>query len=59
MAALRIIKKYPNRRLYDTETSAYITLADVKAEPSLRQPQPHTPLTGRAPTSVRASSSSP
>ena len=26
----RIIKKYPNRRLYDTETSAYITLADVK-----------------------------
>src|SRR5205823_5246839 len=29
--ALRIIKKYPNRRLYDTETSAYITLADVKA----------------------------
>ena len=31
MAALRIIKKYPNRRLYDTETSAYITLADVKA----------------------------
>jgi len=30
MAAIRIIKKYPNRRLYDTETSAYITLADVK-----------------------------
>ena len=29
--ALRVIKKYPNRRLYDTETSAYITLADVKA----------------------------
>ena len=26
----RILKKYPNRRLYDTETSAYITLADVK-----------------------------
>jgi polyhydroxyalkanoate synthesis repressor PhaR len=26
----RIIKKYPNRRLYDTETSSYITLADVK-----------------------------
>ena len=26
----RVIKKYPNRRLYDTETSAYITLADVK-----------------------------
>ena len=30
MAAIRIIKKYPNRRLYDTDTSAYITLADVK-----------------------------
>lgn len=28
--ALRIIKKYPNRRLYDTNTSAYITLADVR-----------------------------
>jgi len=26
----RIIKKYPNRRLYDTETSAYITLAEIK-----------------------------
>jgi polyhydroxyalkanoate synthesis repressor PhaR len=30
MATPRIIKKYPNRRLYDTETSTYITLADVK-----------------------------
>jgi polyhydroxyalkanoate synthesis repressor PhaR len=28
--AQRIIKKYPNRRLYDTDTSTYITLADVK-----------------------------
>ena len=28
--AIRIIKKYPNRRLYDTTTSIYITLADVK-----------------------------
>ncbi|MCL4746004.1 MAG: polyhydroxyalkanoate synthesis repressor PhaR [Burkholderiaceae bacterium] len=28
--AIRLIKKYPNRRLYDTRTSAYITLADVK-----------------------------
>ncbi len=28
---VRVIKKYPNRRLYDTETSAYITLADVKS----------------------------
>ncbi|HLW05261.1 MAG TPA: polyhydroxyalkanoate synthesis repressor PhaR [Azoarcus sp.] len=27
---LRLIKKYPNRRLYDTRTSAYITLVDVK-----------------------------
>jgi polyhydroxyalkanoate synthesis repressor PhaR len=26
----RLIKKYPNRRLYDTETSTYITLSDVK-----------------------------
>ncbi len=29
-AELRLIKKYPNRRLYDTRTSSYITLADVK-----------------------------
>jgi polyhydroxyalkanoate synthesis repressor PhaR len=26
----RLIKKYPNRRLYDTKTSVYITLAEVK-----------------------------
>ena len=26
----RVIKKYPNRRLYDTDTSTYITLSDVK-----------------------------
>jgi len=26
----RIIKKYPNRRLYDTEVSRYITLEDVR-----------------------------
>jgi polyhydroxyalkanoate synthesis repressor PhaR len=26
----RVIKKYPNRRLYDTFTSSYITLQDVK-----------------------------
>jgi polyhydroxyalkanoate synthesis repressor PhaR len=26
----RVIKKYPNRRLYDTSTSTYITLAEVK-----------------------------
>jgi polyhydroxyalkanoate synthesis repressor PhaR len=28
--SVRLIKKYPNRRLYDTKTSAYITLSDVK-----------------------------
>jgi len=27
---LRVLKKYPNRRLYDTQSSSYITLADVK-----------------------------
>jgi polyhydroxyalkanoate synthesis repressor PhaR len=30
MTDIRIIKKYPNRRLYDTERSKYITLDDVK-----------------------------
>jgi len=29
-AGLRTIKKYPNRRLYDTRTSSYITLTEVK-----------------------------
>ena len=29
-APIRTIKKYPNRRLYDTANSGYITLADVK-----------------------------
>ena len=28
--AVRTIKKYPNRRLYDTQTSSYITLHEVK-----------------------------
>lgn len=28
---MRKIKKYPNRRLYDTSKSTYITLEDVKA----------------------------
>ncbi|HET7063892.1 MAG TPA: polyhydroxyalkanoate synthesis regulator DNA-binding domain-containing protein, partial [Rudaea sp.] len=28
MAQARIIKKYPNRRLYDTEISSYITLEE-------------------------------
>ncbi|EXJ13845.1 polyhydroxyalkanoate synthesis repressor PhaR [Imhoffiella purpurea] len=31
MNSERIIKKYPNRRLYDTEVSRYITLSDVRA----------------------------
>lgn len=30
MTEIRLIKKYPNRRLYDTAISSYITLADVK-----------------------------
>lgn len=29
-AKLRVIKKYPNRRLYDTDSSSYITLTDVR-----------------------------
>ncbi|MGG6463552.1 polyhydroxyalkanoate synthesis repressor PhaR [Solilutibacter silvestris] len=30
MSQPRIIKKYPNRRLYDTEISSYITIEDVR-----------------------------
>ena len=30
MTEVRTIKKYPNRRLYDTEESRYITLADIR-----------------------------
>jgi polyhydroxyalkanoate synthesis repressor PhaR len=29
-SGVRVLKKYPNRRLYDTQSSSYITLADVK-----------------------------
>ena len=29
--SIRLIKKYPNRRLYDIETSSYITIQEVKA----------------------------
>lgn len=29
-SSLRVLKKYPNRRLYDTRTSSYITLVEVK-----------------------------
>jgi polyhydroxyalkanoate synthesis repressor PhaR len=37
-APARTIKKYPNRRLYDTDSSAYITLADVKQLVMTRTP---------------------
>ncbi|OIN94212.1 MAG: polyhydroxyalkanoate synthesis repressor PhaR [Comamonadaceae bacterium CG1_02_60_18] len=37
-ASQRVIKKYPNRRLYDTETSSYITLSEVKALVMKREP---------------------
>jgi len=30
MSEIRTIKKYPNRRLYDTAISSYITLNDIK-----------------------------
>jgi len=30
MATQRVIKKYPNRRLYDTDISSYITIEDVR-----------------------------
>ena len=29
-AGVHVLKKYPNRRLYDTRSSSYITLVDVK-----------------------------
>ncbi len=31
METQRLIKKYPNRRLYDTTESRYITLADIRS----------------------------
>jgi polyhydroxyalkanoate synthesis repressor PhaR len=31
MSDTRVIKKYPNRRLYDTVQSKYITLADIRS----------------------------
>ena len=31
MTGIRIIKKYPNRRLYDTVESRYITLCDIRS----------------------------
>lgn len=30
MSTARVITKYPNRRLYDTEESRYVTLADIR-----------------------------
>lgn len=30
MSEIRIIKKYPNRRLYDTDISRYITLEEIR-----------------------------
>ncbi len=30
MSSTRVIKKYPNRRLYDTDQSRYITLNDIR-----------------------------
>lgn len=38
MARPRIIKKYPNRRLYDTEISSYITLEEVRQLVTENQP---------------------
>lgn len=37
-SATCVIKKYPNRRLYDTCASAYVTLADVKQRVMAREP---------------------
>ena len=31
MSEPRVIKKYPNRRLYDTVQSKYITLSDIRS----------------------------
>jgi polyhydroxyalkanoate synthesis repressor PhaR len=35
---VRSIKKYPNRRLYDTVESRYITLADIRQHVMNNQP---------------------
>ena len=39
--AARVIKKYPNRRLYDTEISSYITIEDVR---QLKEAPPPPPM---------------
>jgi polyhydroxyalkanoate synthesis repressor PhaR len=38
MTATRLIKKYPNRRLYDTQQSRYITIEDVRNYVLSREP---------------------
>lgn len=38
MTEPRVIKKYPNRRLYDTQESRYITLADIRQLVEYRVP---------------------
>ena len=38
MTEPRLIKKYPNRRLYDTELSRYITIEDVRVLIAAQQP---------------------
>jgi polyhydroxyalkanoate synthesis repressor PhaR len=35
---LRILKKYPNRRIYDTHTSKFVTLADIQQLVVEREP---------------------
>jgi len=35
---LKILKKYPNRRIYDTDTSQFITLEDVRQMILAQQP---------------------
>lgn len=35
---MRIIKKYPNRRLYDTTESRYVTLGDIRRLVLSREP---------------------
>ena len=60
--AERLIKKYPNRRLYDTETSTYITLTDVKQlvleQEDFKVVDAKSTKTSRAASSCRSSSKS-
>jgi polyhydroxyalkanoate synthesis repressor PhaR len=34
---LRLLKKYPNRRIYDTQTSQFVTLSDIREMVNERQ----------------------